>query len=280
MPGTPSLLTPVICAGAAEGDHGPEEPVSPEEAAPGAAAEEAAGSGVVAPPPPEREPEAPRWGLGDAGVGLLGGFLAASVTVGLWAAFAGSTERSLGAMAAGWIGLWAGFVGIPLLASRRKGTGSLAADFGLRARPADGAGLAVGALCQALLVPALYFLIQRLTGDLDVSRPARELAEDFEGAAFVVVGVMATFAAPVVEELFYRGLLLRAALRRFGVRWAVLGSSAVFGLSHFQLVQFPGLFAFGVVLALLAVRTGRLGASIAAHVAFNGVAVIGLVLAR
>lgn len=60
----------------------------------------------------------------------------------------------------------------------------------------------------------------------------------------------------------------------------MIGSSTVFGISHFQLVQFPGLFAFGVVLAVLAVRTGRLGPSIAAHVAFNGVAVIGLFLAR
>ncbi|MDP1805773.1 MAG: CPBP family intramembrane metalloprotease, partial [Acidimicrobiales bacterium] len=84
----------------------------------------------------------------------------------------------------------------------------------------------------------------------------------------------------VVEEIFYRGLVLRAAARRFGTRWAVFGSSAIFGVSQFELVQFPGLFAFGVVLALLAVRTGRLGASIAAHVAFNGVAVIGLAVAR
>ena len=243
--------------------------------------EQAVARGAEAPPPPYEPtgPEGSRWGLGDAALGLFGGFLVANVTVGLWAAFAGTTERSLGAMAAGWIGLWTGFVGVALLAARRKGTGSLAADFGLRARPSDGAGVAVGVLCQLLALPALYFLIQRLTGDLDVSRPARQLAEDFDGAAFVVVGLMATFAAPVVEELFYRGLLLRAAARRFGARWAVLGSSVVFGMSHFQLVQFPGLFAFGVVLAVLAIRTGRLGASIAAHVAFNAVAVIGLVLA-
>ena len=238
-------------------------------------------SGAEAPSSPQepRGPEGARWGLGDAVLGLLVGFWAANLTVGLWSALAGSTDRSLGAMAAGWIGLWTGLVGVPLLTTRRKGTGSLAADFGLRARPSDGAGLAVGVLCQLLALPALYFLIQRLTGDLDVSRPARQLAEDFDGAAFVVVGLMATFAAPVVEELFYRGLLLRAAARRFGPRWAVLGSSVVFGMSHFQLVQFPGLFVFGVALAVLALRTGRLGASIAAHVAFNAVAVIGLVLA-
>lgn len=224
--------------------------------------------------------EAQRWGLGDAALGLLGGFLAANLTVGLWAALSGSTELSLASMAAGLIGLWAGFLGVPILASRYKGRASLAGDFGLSARWSDAAGLAAGAACQLLILPAMYFVIQRVTGDLDVSRPARELAERVDGAAFVVVALVVTFAAPVVEELFYRGLFLRAAIRRFGSTWAVLGTSAIFGISHFQLVQFPGLFLFGVVLAVLAVRTGRLGASIAAHVAFNGIAVIGLALSR
>lgn len=224
--------------------------------------------------------EARRWGLGDAALGLLGGFLAANLTVGLWAALSGSTERSLGSMAAGWIGLWAGFLGVPILVSRYKGRASLAADFGLWTRWSDAAGLAAGAACQLLILPAMYFVIQRLTGNLDVSRPARDLAESVDGAAFVVVALVVTFAAPVVEELFYRGLFLRAAIRRFGSTRAVLGTSAIFGISHFQFVQFPGLFLFGVVLAVLAVRTGRLGASIAAHVAFNGIAVIGLALSR
>ena len=223
---------------------------------------------------------APRWGLGDAAFGLVGGFLVAFVAMGLWAASAGSAERSLGTIAAGWMGLWVGFLGVPLLASRYKGSGSLAIDFGLWSRPADAAGVAVGVICQLLALPALFILVQQLTGDLDVSRSARQLTDGVDGPAFILVALVVTFAAPVVEEIFYRGLMLRAAARRFGTRWAVIGSSAIFGVSHFELVQFPGLFLFGVVLALLAVRTGRLGASIAAHVAFNGVAVIGLAVAR
>ena len=223
---------------------------------------------------------APCWGLGDAAFGLVGGFLIAFVAMGLWTASAGSAERSLGTVAAGWMGLWVGFLGVPLMASRYKGSGSLAIDFGLWSRRSDAAGVAVGVICQLVALPALFFLVQELTGDLDVSRPTRQLTDGVDGAAFVLVALIVTFAAPVVEEIFYRGLVLRAAARRFGTRWAVFGSSAIFGVSHFELVQFPGLFLFGVVLALLAVRTGRLGASIAAHVAFNGVAVIGLAAAR
>jgi len=91
-----------------------------------------------------------------------------------------------------------------------------------------------GAGRQVLALPALYFLIQRLTGNLDVTGPARDLTDRVHGAAFVLVAVVVTFLAPVVEELFYRGLMLRAAARCFGTRWAVVGTSAIFGASHFQ----------------------------------------------
>jgi membrane protease YdiL (CAAX protease family) len=49
----------------------------------------------------------------------------------------------------------------------------------------------------------------------------------------------------------------------------VLGSAAVFALLHFQALQFPGLFVFGVVLASLTLALGRLGPAVWAHMAFN-----------
>lgn len=220
------------------------------------------------------------WGMGDAAVGFVAAIVLSNVGLGLWLVLTGAGEIGLGALAAGQVGLWAGFLGAPLWASRRKGSGSLAADFGLSLRGSDAWGLAIGAACQLLAVPALYFVIQQFTGELDIDGPARALAGRAHGPAFLVLAALVVFVAPVVEELFYRGLMLRSAERRYGTTAAVIGSSAVFGASHFQLVQFPALFGFGVVLAVLAVRTGRLGASIATHAAFNGVTMIALGLSR
>ncbi len=62
--------------------------------------------------------------------------------------------------------------------------------------------------------------------------------------------------------------------------WAVIVSSLVFGAVHLQPLQFPALVAVGVVFALLALRTGRLGPSIFAHIGFNAVAVGSLLAAR
>jgi membrane protease YdiL (CAAX protease family) len=95
-----------------------------------------------------------------------------------------------------------------------------------------------------------------------------------------VLFVFLVIGAPVVEELFFRGLLLRSLDRRFGTPAAVIGSALVFGLVHYELLQLPALILFGIVLAVLAERTGRLGPGIAAHAAFNAATVLSLTLAR
>ena len=220
-----------------------------------------------------------RWGMGDAAAGFGVAVLLSSILVASWVAVTGSTG-GLAALALGQAGLWVGFAGAPIVASRRKGAGTLAADFGFRARPRDLGGVAVGVLTQVAAVPALYWAVEQFTGALDVAGPARELTDRFQGAGFVVLAVLVVGVAPVVEELFYRGLLLRAAERRWGSTTAVLVSSAVFGASHFQLIQFPALFGFGVVLAILTLRSGRLGPAIAAHMAFNAVTIIAIAVTR
>ena len=86
---------------------------------------------------------------------------------------------------------------------------------------------------------------------------------------------LVVIGAPLAEEVFYRGLLLRSLRKRgLGTVAAVLISSAVFALSHFQAIQLPALFVFGLVAAMLAVKTGRLGPSIWAHVGFNLTSVV------
>jgi membrane protease YdiL (CAAX protease family) len=174
--------------------------------------------------------------------------------------------------------LWVGLGGAPLLASRRAGTGSLANDYGFVLHRRDiGVGLLTGLATQLLVVPAIYLLLYPLLGDADVSEEAREVADRADGALGVVLLVLiVVLVAPVVEELFYRGLLMQAMHRRWGKRWAFGGSAVLFGLTHFQPLQFPALVAFGLVVGGLFFRTGRLGAPVFAHIAFNAVTVAAL----
>ncbi len=169
-----------------------------------------------------------------------------------------------------------------MVAARLKGNG-VVADFGFRAKLVDPAiGLGVGLGTQFILVPALYipiFWLFDVTSN-DLEEPARGLTDRATDPFGVVLLVLVVgIGAPIIEELFYRGLLFRSLERRFGEGWVpVAGSAALFAASHFQPLQFPALALLGVVLALLVRRTGRLGPAIATHMVFNLVTVTFLVL--
>ena len=224
---------------------------------------------------------APAWGLGDAAAGFLVGLLASGLVAGTWAAVSGSTRVTLGALAASQAGLWVGLLGAPVLASRRKGTGDLGRDFGLRARWSDTVlGVPVCVLCQLVLVPLIYLPLHDLVSRKELEAPVRRVTNRAHGVGFFVLAVVVIVGAPVVEELFFRGLVLRSIQARFGDGWAVGGSAVAFGLAHFEPLQLPALVALGVVLAVLALRTGRLGPGVFAHAAFNAVTIIALALQR
>jgi uncharacterized protein len=225
-----------------------------------------------------------RWGMGDAVAGnvviLVAGIVAFSVAFDLFGWEPGG-ERALWQVALLQVPVWLGLAGAPLWATHRKGRSSLRADFGLTMRWTDvPLGFAVGILGQFVLGLTITVLYEVLGIDVDrVGRSAEALtgaAEDLVGVALLVLVVV--IAAPVLEELFYRGLWLRAAERRVGRVWAVVGTSVLFGLVHGEPYDLPALIGIGLILAVLTVRTGRLGPAIWAHLAFNSTTVASLLL--
>lgn len=62
-----------------------------------------------------------------------------------------------------------------------------------------------------------------------------------------------TLAAPVVEEIIFRGLVLRG-LEKYGKRFAILISAILFGLFHGNIVQSPYAFMVGLVLGYVAME--------------------------
>jgi membrane protease YdiL (CAAX protease family) len=175
--------------------------------------------------------------------------------------------------------LWVGLLGAAVWATRRSGTGSLVRDLGLRVgSPWDlVAGGAIGVVSQYLLIPALYYPVEQVDHGLahSLGHPAHQAIGAAHGWLQVtVLFVFLAIGAPIVEELFFRGLVLRALLSRMPVPLAVIVTALAFALAHFEAVQFAGLASFGVILGLLAWRSGRLGPGIAAHASFNAVAVL------
>lgn len=159
------------------------------------------------------------------------------------------------------------------LTSRSHGSGDVVSDLGIRARPIDAIGLAIGIVSQLVLVPLVYVPLRSIWpatfDDEALTKTAEDLVDRAGGALLPLLVVLVVVGAPVVEEIVYRGLLQRPLLERFPGFAVVVLTSAVFALIHFRPVEYPGLFVAGLVFGVCAWRTGRLGPAIAAHVGFN-----------
>lgn len=235
-----------------------------------------------------------RWGLGDVAAGMAASFVLATLVGGLIVAAAGwqtddgatglSADIPVWGLALLQLPLWLGYLGVALYAGREKGRG-VVADFGLSSRALDApVGLVIGVLTQLVGVWLVYLPLMRFAGlDSDeLSRPARELASRADSAwGWVLFALIVGLGAPLVEELFYRGLFLRALTKRGVAPWlAVVLSSLAFAAVHLQLLQFLGLALFGLIAGALTVRSGRLGPAIWAHIGFNMTTVVALYLSR
>jgi uncharacterized protein len=94
-----------------------------------------------------------------------------------------------------------------------------------------------------------------------------------QGAWLYALGPVVVLAAPLAEELFFRGFLYRALRRRLPVWPSALVSGGLFGLAHLQGASFllivPPLIVGGLGLALIFEYRQTIVASMAAHSLFN-----------
>ena len=217
-----------------------------------------------------------RWGVGHVLAGYVAALVGAAIAGGLAGAVAGDPE-SVATLLGGQVGFWLVLMAVVRLAGfgRTASAPRFRDELAWRDAPL---GLATGIATQLILLPALYWPLSLLVDVDDLSGPAEELLDGVSGVALVALGIGVVLVAPVVEEVFFRGLLLETMKRRWSTPVAVACSSVFFGATHFQPLQFVGLTLAGVVFALAVVRTGRLGAAIAVHVGFNATTFVLLAL--
>jgi len=84
--------------------------------------------------------------------------------------------------------------------------------------------------------------------------------------------ITVTLAAPLGEELFFRGFALPALRRTWGPLAALVVSGALFSLLHMDPVGFIGLMEIGMLLAALRWWSGSLWAAVIGHAVNNGIA--------
>lgn len=100
--------------------------------------------------------------------------------------------------------------------------------------------------------------------------------------AVYLVAFLATFTAPLVEEVVYRGVLYSAFQRTFGVPLAVVLVTLLFALVHVpqyvpDFVSISMICLVSLILTLIRAKTGNLLPCIALHFVFNGVQALFLI---
>jgi len=231
-----------------------------------------------------------------AALGFVGGQLVAAIFVAITAAIDGKlnsltaitrlSEPPTWYIVSTLLGLWAGFFGSAWLATGVRGTHSFVKDLGLRFRWIDLIGVPIGVGGQ-IVVALLYIPIAHHVHDFNqrFDAPGQRLTGGSHGAGYAIVAICTVVGAPFFEELFFRGVLLRALARLFGTigGWvgpalAIIVTGVLFGLAHAESLQLLGLAVFGIILSLVSYRTGRLGMNMVAHATFNLMAVAVAVL--
>jgi uncharacterized protein len=76
-------------------------------------------------------------------------------------------------------------------------------------------------------------------------------------------------AAPLLEEMLFRGIILRSFLRQYSKTASILGSAALFAIAHLNVYQLVTAFAVGIVAGWLYERTRSLWPCILLHASYN-----------
>ncbi|MEI6892512.1 MAG: type II CAAX endopeptidase family protein [Pontiella sp.] len=121
-----------------------------------------------------------------------------------------------------------------------------------------------------------HLLVEQFsTSEVELQGIAEMVSGNLSGLQICYI-LTAIFAAPIYEELLFRGVLFPYCVRRTGLIPATVAVSALFAVLHYHLPSFAPLFALSVVLCLTYRRTGSLWTSIGVHMIFNAVSILAL----
>ncbi len=136
--------------------------------------------------------------------------------------------------------------------------------------------LAMGSLAAA--IPAIYFVHAVSMAGFGPDVRPQPILEFFntnkELSARLMLAFTAVIAAPVSEEIIFRGYLYGVIRRYAGRWWAILISAMIFAAIHGHLPSLAGLFVLAVALSLVYEASGSLWTPILMHSAFNTMTLI------
>jgi membrane protease YdiL (CAAX protease family) len=161
--------------------------------------------------------------------------------------------------------------------ARRHGEGAAASAVGFRFRWSDlgwGPLIWFAALLSQVLVAAVV-----LAAGVPTSSNTDGVGELSADRSYVIaLAVTAVVAAPLVEELVFRGVVLRSLLSWAAPIPAIVLQGVLFGVAHVDPVRGSGNVGLAAILSGVGIALGagayllrRIGPTVVAHAIFNGV---------
>jgi uncharacterized protein len=124
-----------------------------------------------------------------------------------------------------------------------------------------------------LITLALIMPIDFLSSLIPMPEYFREMfREVIRNDVFSILAVVV--AAPLLEELLFRGVILDGFLKIYTPKSAIVLSAILFGLAHMNPWQFIGAFILGILIGWVYWKTDSLWPCIFIHLVNNGVASI------
>ena len=174
---------------------------------------------------------------------------------------------------------WCGFMGVVYWSSHYKGDGNWRALLKWHFQPRRDIPIAIAFTLVAFAAEIAIGIVLEALGVDSSDLGNTDVLNWTDGFWLILLALGIAIGSPIVEELFFRGLFLSVAVRNWGRIIGVIVVSVCFGLMHIQDSLAASLYTMtltallGMVLAIMVLRTGRIGTSISTHMLFNTSAV-------
>lgn len=115
-----------------------------------------------------------------------------------------------------------------------------------------------------------------LVGSMPMPEFMKKIIIELSNRKGIFSAIAIIIAAPVLEELVFRGIILDGLLKKYSPVKSILISSMLFGFIHLNPWQFVTAFIIGIFSGWVYYKTRKLAASIAIHFANNLAAFIAI----
>lgn len=117
------------------------------------------------------------------------------------------------------------------------------------------------------IIITINLLSSMLLNDYSIQESVKSLKEEKSLHFKNIISIVILY--PFIEEIYFRGILLKSLCKKIGIFWGVNLASLYFTIVHFNILASPTLFVLGLLLGIVSYISGSILFSFILHALFN-----------